>query len=263
VSVGAIFVATIVPGLLVAAVLMAMVYLISRMRGYGGDMPKATLSQRMSSVSLAIPALLLPVFIVGGVRFGMFTATEAGVMAFVYAILCGTFLYRKLTTRNFIEALREAVQDTVVIAIIIAVAAPFAWILAFEQVPQKIAQQLGVLVAQPTLLLLVILVFLLIVGLFMEMIAALVILVPILVPLVVAAGIDPIHFGIVIVMNLVIGALTPPLGVLVFTTARVGRADPAATFRAVIPFVLVLIGVLLVVAFVPALTMLPVSWFGP
>jgi TRAP-type C4-dicarboxylate transport system permease large subunit len=104
---------------------------------------------------------------------------------------------------------------------------------------------------------------LLIVGLFMEMIAALVILVPILVPLVVAAGVDPIHFGIVIVMNLVIGALTPPLGVLVFTTARVGGANQAETFRAVIPFVLVLIGVLLLVTFVPALTMLPVSWFGP
>ena len=263
VSVGAIFVATIVPGLLVAATLMVMVYLVSRIRGYGGDMPKASLSQRMSSVSLAIPALLLPVFIVGGVRFGMFTATEAGVMAFFYAILCGAFLYRKLTTRNLVEAIREAVQDTVVIAIIIAVAAPFAWILAFEQVPQKIALQLGTLVAQPTLLLLLILLFLLIVGLFMEMIAALVILVPILVPLVVAAGIDPIHFGIVIVMNLVIGALTPPLGVLVFTTARVGGANQAETFRAVIPFVLVLIGVLLLVAFVPALTMLPVSWFGP
>lgn len=263
VSVGAVFVATIVPGLMVAGTLMVMVYLVSRRRGYGGDMPKASLSQRMSSVSLAIPALLLPVFIVGGVRFGVFTATEAGVMAFMYALLCGTFLYRKLTTKNLVEAVREAVQDTVVIAIIIAVAAPFAWILAFEQVPQKIARELAVLVAQPTLLLLVILLFLLIVGLFMEMIAALVILVPILVPLVVAAGVDPIHFGIVIVMNLVIGALTPPLGVLVFTTARVGGANQAETFRAVIPFVLALIGVLLLVTFVPALTMLPVAWFGP
>jgi hypothetical protein len=112
VSVGAIFVATIVPGLLVAATLMAMVYLISRLRGYGGDMPKASLSQRMSSVSLAIPALMLPVFIVGGARFAMFTATEAGVMAFVYAILCGAFLCRKLTARNLLAAIREAVQDT-------------------------------------------------------------------------------------------------------------------------------------------------------
>jgi C4-dicarboxylate transporter DctM subunit len=95
------------------------------------------------------------------------------------------------------------------------------------------------------------------------MIASLVILVPILVPLIIAAGIDPIHFGIIIILNMVIGALTPPLGVLVFTTARVGGADQAATFRAVLPFIFVLIGVLLVISYVPALTLLPVQWFGP
>lgn len=263
VSVGAIFVATIVPGLMVAATLMIVVYIMSRKRGYGGDLPKTSLSQRMSSLGLAIPALILPVIIVGGVRFGVFTATEAGAIAFVYALLCGALLYRKLTARNLLEAVREAVFDTVVIVVIIATAAPFAWVLAFEQVPQKIAQQLSTLVAEPILLMLAINLFLLIVGLFMEMIASLVILVPILVPLVIAAGVDPIHFGIIIVMNLVLGALTPPLGVLVFTTARVGGANQTETFRAVIPFVLALIGVLLVVTFVPALTLLPVSWFGP
>jgi C4-dicarboxylate transporter DctM subunit len=102
-----------------------------------------------------------------------------------------------------------------------------------------------------------------VIGLFMEMIAALVILVPILVPLVVAAGVDPVHFGIVIILNMVIGALTPPLGVLVFTTARVGGADQAATFRAVLPFVGVMFVVLMLITNVPALTMLPVRWFGP
>jgi C4-dicarboxylate transporter DctM subunit len=104
---------------------------------------------------------------------------------------------------------------------------------------------------------------LLVVGLFMEMIASLVILVPILVPLVLAAGVDPVHFGIIIVMNLVIGALTPPLGVLVFTTARVGGANQTETFRAIIPFVLALIAVLLLVSFIPALSLLPVAWLGP
>ncbi|WP_353646301.1 TRAP transporter large permease subunit [Mesorhizobium sp. WSM2239] len=263
VSVGALFVATIMPGLLVAAALMLMVYFMSRRRGYGGDIPKATLRQRMSSLGLAIPALILPAIIVGGVRFGAFTATEAGAIAFVYALLCGFFLYRKLTPSNLLAAIRESVLDTIVIAIIIAAAAPFAWVLAFEQVPQKIAQELGLLVAHPPLLLLAVIVFLMIVGLFMEMIASLVILVPILVPLVVAAGMDPIHFGVVIVISLVIGALTPPLGVLVFTTARVGKANQTETFRAVVPFVLALIAVLLLVSYVPALTLVPVSWFGP
>jgi tripartite ATP-independent transporter DctM subunit len=263
VSVGALFVATIVPGLMVAVALMLAVYVMSRHRGYGGDVAKASARERLSSLAMAIPALILPLIIVMGVRFGVFTATEAGAIAFAYAIFCGALLYRQLTPTNLLAAIRESVFDTVLIVVIIATAAPFAWVLAYERVPQKIAQSMEALVATPWLLMLVLNVFLLIVGLFMEMIASLVILVPILVPLVVAAGIDPVHFGIVIVLNMVIGALTPPLGVLLFTTARVGGADQAATFRAAIPFTLVLIAVMMLIAYVPALTLLPVKWFGP
>lgn len=263
VSVGALFVATIVPGLLVAATLMVMVYVISRSRGYGGDIPKASGKQRIKAATLAIPALILPVIIVGGVRFGVFTATEAGAIAFLYALFCGAFLYRKLTVGNLSDAIRDAVFDTVVIVIIIAAAAPFAWVLAFERVPQQIAASLAVLLERPWLLMLAINAFLLFVGLFMEMIASLVILVPILVPLIILAGFDPITFGIVIVLNLVIGALTPPLGVLVFTTARAGGTNATETFRAIIPFVVSMIAVLLLVTFVPALTLLPVTYLGP
>lgn len=263
VSVGALFVATVVPGLLMALSLMATVYVMSRHRGYGGDLPKASLKQRLNSLAMAVPALILPLIIVMGVRFGVFTATEAGAIAFVYALFCGALLYRKLTPSNLLAAIRESVFDTVVIVVIIATAAPFAWVLAYEQVPQKIAQSMSVLVENPWLLMLTLNIFLLAVGLFMEMIASLVILVPILVPLVVAAGIDPVHFGVIIILNMVIGALTPPLGVLVFTTARVGGADQAATFRAVIPFTLVLIAVMLVISYIPAFTLLPVRWFGP
>ncbi len=263
VSVGALFVATIIPGLMIAGALMLTVYVMSRRRGYGGDLARASASERWSALGMALPALALPLLIVMGVRFGAFTATEAGAVAFVYAVLCGFLLYRKMTLRNLIAAIRESMLDMVLIVIIIAAAAPFAWVLAYEQVPQKIAASLGGLVDNPVLLQLALMVFLLVVGLFMEMIAALVILVPILVPLIIAAGLDPIHFGIVIVLNQVIGALTPPLGVLVFTTARVGGADQGATFRAVIPFTLVLIVVLMVIMFVPGLAMWPVKWFGP
>lgn len=263
VSVGALFVATLVPGLMVAAALMSVVYVISRLRGYGGDLPKASGRDRLRGLVLAIPALILPVLIVGGVRFGVFTATEAGAVAMIYALFCGAFLYRKLTGRNLVAAVRDAMMDTVVIVVIIAAAAPFAWVLAYERVPQRIAAGLAVLVERPWLLMLAINLFLLIVGLFMEMIAALVILVPILVPLIVLAGFDPITFGLVIVMNLVIGALTPPLGVLIFTTARAGGADQVATFRAVLPFIAAMLMVLMLVAFVPALTQAPLRWLGP
>lgn len=263
VSVGALFVRTIVPGLLVAAALMLTTYAISRRRGYGGDMARATGRARARAALIAVPALILPVVIVGGVRFGAFTATEAGTVAFVYALLCGALLYRRLTGSTLLAAVREGMFDTVVILTIIAAAAPFAWVLAFERVPQTLAEHLSGLVASPLLLLLAINGFLLVVGLFMEMIAALVILVPILVPIVVAAGVDPVHFGIVIVMNLVLGALTPPLGVLVFTTARVGEADVVATFRAILPFIVVLVAVLALITYVPALTLLPVQFLGP
>ncbi len=263
VSVGALFVATIVPGLMIAAALMLTVYVMSLIRGYGGDTPKASARERLTSLWLAVPALLLPLIIVMGVRLGIFTATEAGAIAFFYSILCGLFVYRKLSLSNFIAAIRESVLDTVVIVVIIAAAAPFAWVLAYEQVPQKIAQSMSVLIDNPWLLMLVLNIFMLLVGLFMEMIASLVILVPILVPLVVAAGIDPNYVGIIIVLNMVIGALTPPLGVLLFTTARVGGADQGKTVVAAVPFVMVLIVVMMIIAYVPAVTMVPVQWFGP
>lgn len=263
VSVGALFVATIVPGLLASASLMVVVYIVSRMRGYGGDAPRATGAERLEALARAAPALLLPVIIVGGVRFGVFTATEAGAIALVYAILCGVLFYRELTVRGFVAAIREATFDTVVIVIIIAAAAPFAWVLAAEQAPQKIAAALSVYASDPLVLLILINLFLLAVGLFMELIAAMVILVPILTPIVVAAGVDPVQFGVVLVLNLVIGALTPPLGMLVFTTARVGGADVIAVFRAIGPFVLALLAVLAMVTYVPALTLGPVRWLGP
>jgi C4-dicarboxylate transporter DctM subunit len=263
VSVGALFVATIVPGLMAASALAVVVYLVSRRCGYGADIQRSTGAQRLTALGSAVPALLLPLVIVGGVRFGVFTATEAGAIAFLFAIFCGKFVYRRLTAANFSEAIREAMFDTVAVAIIIAAAAPFAWILAAEQVPQKIAAALGALNANPLLLLLLINVFLLIVGLFMEMIAALVILVPILVPMVVAAGYDPIQFGIVLVLNLVIGALTPPLGMLVFITARVGKADVSSVFRAILPFLGALLVVLVLVTYVSTLSLGPLRWFGP
>jgi C4-dicarboxylate transporter DctM subunit len=147
--------------------------------------------------------------------------------------------------------------------VIIAAAAPFAWVLAAEQVPQKIAAAMSAFASDRITLLLLINLFLLVVGLFMEMIAAMVILVPILVPIIVAAGVDPVHFGIILVMNLVLGALTPPMGVLVFTTARVGGANVVRVFHAILPFIAALLVVLALVTYVPQLTLGPVRWLGP
>ena len=262
-SVGALFVAAIVPGLMLLAVLAIVVAVISRRRGYGADVERATGAERRAAFVSAMPALTLPVFIVGGVRFGIFTATEAGAIAVVYAIFCGVVLYRQLTPRNLLSGLREALQDTIAVMVIIATAAPFAWILAIEQAPQMVAASLGGIATNWVALILLLNVFLLLVGLIMEMIAAMVILVPIFVPLVTAAGIDPIQFGVVVVINLVIGALTPPLGMLIFTTARVGKTDVALVFRAVLPFLVGLVFVLLIVSLFPVFTVGVNRLIGP
>lgn len=262
-SVGALFVGTLVPGLLAAAALSTLVYVTARRRGYGKDTPRASRAERLNALWQAGPALVLPLVIVGGIRLGVFTATEAGAIAVVYALFCGLVIYRRMSGIALLTAARESLFDAVAVVVIIAAAAPFAWVLTVEQVPQTIAAGLSTLIGTPALLLLSINVFLLFVGLFIEMTAAMVILVPILVPIVKAAGIDVVHFGIVLVMNLVIGALTPPMGMLVFTTARVGQANVADVFRAVMPFALGLVAVLTLVTYVPALVQIPVRYLGP
>ncbi|MCG6882679.1 MAG: TRAP transporter large permease subunit [Silicimonas sp.] len=263
VSVGALFIATIVPGLLVALALSITLYIIALRSGYGAMAPKSSAGDRWRALLPALPALALPVLIVGGVRFGVFTATEAGAMAFVYAILCGTLVYRMLTVERFFTAFREATQDTIVVMFVVAAASPFAWVLASQQVPQTVGAALSSMAGSPQMLMLLIILLLLFIGLFMEMIAAMVIMVPVFVPVIMAAGLDPIQFGVVIVLSLVIGALTPPLGMLIFTTARVGQISPSEVFRAVIPFVAALIVVLLLVAFVPVISTGLLAMIGP
>jgi C4-dicarboxylate transporter DctM subunit len=262
-SVGALFVATIVPGLLVAGALMAVVFIVSIRKGYGRDVERATRHERMAALYRASPALLLPIGIVGGVRLGIFTATEAGAMAVFYGIAIGFLFYRQINLHALVDSVRESLQDIIAVMFIVAAASPFAWVLATEQAPQKMVAILGEVASEPVLLLLLTNIFLLIVGLIMELVAAMVILVPILVPIITAAGIDPIHFGIVLVINLVMGALTPPMGMLVFTTARVARASVAGVFYATVPFLLSIIAVLFLVTYVPALSLTLLKLIGP
>lgn len=262
-SVGALFVAAIVPGLIMASALAIVVHLMSLRKGFGRDTERATGAEKLASLWRALPALILPVIIVGGVRFGVFTATEAGAVAVLYALICGLFLYRQLEWRGLLRAMRESLLDTVAVMVIIAAASPFAWVLVTDQVPQRIAHELGILATSPMLLLLLLNIFLLFAGLIMEMIAAMVILVPIFIPIITAAGISPIHFGVVIVVNLVIGALTPPLGMLVFTTARVGNAPVVDVFKAIGPFLVGLIIALALITYFPALSLTLPALIGP
>jgi C4-dicarboxylate transporter DctM subunit len=251
VSVGALFAAGIFPGLLMAVALMLVVRWQAKRRGFEAGGAPATLAERGRALRDALPALLVPVLIVGGMRAGAFTASEAGAMCILYAVVIGKLAYRNFRWAELPGILREGFLDTVVIIMIVAAAAPFGWALGIERIPQLLAEQLGPLAQNPLLLLLVLNVFLLAVGLAMEFIASLVILVPILLPIVVKAGIDPVHFGVIVVMNLVLGALTPPLGVLVFATATIAKVRVNEVYREVWPFFWALIAVLALVTYVP------------
>ena len=263
VSVGALFVATVVPGLLMALTLSIVVHLTCVRRGIGEHGERASWPMRGSAALRALPALILPLVIVGGIRYGVFSATEAGAVAALYALACGTLIYRTADGASVLRALRESLAETATVMFVIAASAPFAFGLIIEQVPQKLAAALGTLSGNWILLLLALNVFLLFVGLAMEMIASMVILVPLLVPILKAANIDLVHFGIVMVANLCIGALTPPLAVLVFTAARVTDTPIHLAYRACRPFMAALLIWLAVISFVPALTLLPVKLFGP
>jgi tripartite ATP-independent transporter DctM subunit len=263
VSVGALFVATIVPGLLMALAMSIVVHVECIRRGIGERGTKSSWGARGGALKSAIPALVLPIIIVGGIRYGVFSATEAGAVAALYAVLCGVFIYRAATGASLLHALRESVAETATILVVIAASAPFAFALIIEQVPQKLAAAMATLTGSWVLLLLTLNVFLLFVGLAMEMIASMVILVPLLVPILKAANIDLVHFGVVMVANLCIGALTPPLAVLVFTAARVTDTPIHLAYRACRPFMVGLLIWLAIISFVPALSLVPVRLFGP
>jgi tripartite ATP-independent transporter DctM subunit len=262
VSVGALFVASIVPGLLMAAALSVVVHIETVRKGFGGSIERATGRERWNAFVFAVPALVLTLVIVGGIRYGAFTATEAGAVAALYSLLCGVLIYRS-DVASMWQATREALGETVAVMIIIAASTPFAFALVLEQVPQRLVTSMSAFSSNWVLLLLALNVFLLFVGLAMEMVASMVILVPIMIPLLKAANIDLVHFGVIIIGNLCIGALTPPLAILVFTAARVTDTPIHLAYRACRPFMVALLIWLAIITYIPALSLYPVKIFGP
>ncbi len=262
VSVGALFTATIVPGFLMAVTLSVVVHFECIRLKVGDRSERSSWYVRGNALRQALPALVLPVLIVGGIRYGVFSATEAGAVAVLYALICGLWIYRTAKIGSIMHAVRESLIETTTVLAVIAASAPFAYALIIEQVPQKMTLALSSLSSSWVLLLLAINLFLLFVGLAMEMIASMVILVPLLVPVLKSANIDLVHFGVIMVANLCIGALTPPLAVLVFTAAQVTNTPIHLAYRACWPFMIGLLLWLALISFVPALSLLPVSIFG-
>jgi len=254
VSVGQLFVAGLIPGLLMGLALMLMIFFLARRRGYQRD-AAFSWSVLWQTFKRAIPSLFTPIIIVGGIMTGVFTPTEAAIAAVVYALFLGGVVYRILTWRRLFQVSMETIETTAVILLIVAGASIFAWILTSNQVAQQVVGLLGPLADNPVATLIIINVVLIIVGCFMETIAAITILVPVLLPLAVASGVDPVHFGVIMILNLMIGLLTPPVGMVLYVLSRVSNIPFERCMRGTLPFLVPLIVALLMVTFIPALSM--------
>ncbi|PZN13125.1 MAG: hypothetical protein DIU63_15200, partial [Proteobacteria bacterium] len=225
VSVGAMFMAGILPGLLIAIGLSVIVYLSARRMNLPRS-ERAAGREVLSATVRAALALLAPVIIVGGIRGGIFTPTEAGAIAVVYVLLIGVLAYRALSLSAIYDALVRAAHATGTVLVILGASSIFAWIIADQRIGQELAETIRGLDLQPWMLLLVLNLIFFAVGMFLDPLPALVILVPVFLPMVKAIGMDPVHFGVMLVLNLVIGLCTPPVGALIYLTASIGNVSP-------------------------------------
>jgi len=254
VSIGQLFAAGLVPGLLMALALMVMVHVLAVRRGYPRDRTFAR-RELLGLFGRALLPLFAPVLIIGGIVFGIFTPTEAAVAAVVYTLLVGGLVFRTLDWRAVCSILVETAEITASILMIVASAALFAWVLTLNQVAVDLAGLLTGVTENPTLLLLLIMLLVFVVGFFLETIAAITILAPLVLPVALAAGIDPVHLGIVLVLNLMIGLLTPPVGMVLYVLAKVSRLKFEECVRATLPFLVPLVLVLLLLVVFPSVAL--------
>ncbi|MGF1735358.1 TRAP transporter large permease [Photobacterium satsumensis] len=253
-SVGALFLAGVVPALLCSVALMVMVYVIAKKKNYS-VYPRASMREICSSFKDASLALLTPVIIIGGIFSGIVTPTEAAVVASLYAMFLGFFVYKKLTVKKLIELIHETVNTSAVIGFLIGGVSLFGFLIIKEDIPMKAAELFLQVTDSPIVFLLMVSVMLFILGAFIETLALLLILIPILLPITVQLGIDPVHFGVVVVLNMMLGILTPPMGVSLFVVSKVGNIPYETLARSVIVFLIPLIAVLLAIIFFPQLVL--------
>jgi len=256
-SIGGLFLGGIIPGLMCAAALMITVYFIARGRNYP-NVPRATLGHVFYTFRRALVPLMTPVIIVGGIFGGIFSPTEAAVVAALYALFLGFVVYRELNVKILLAVIRDTVKHTAAVGLLIMGVSVFGYIMAREQVPQEIASLFLVWADSPLMFLLIVSAMLFVLGTFIETLAILLLIVPVLVPVALSFGIDPIHFGIVVIMNLMIGILTPPMGVALFVISSVAKIPFRDLAFGILPFLLPLVAVLLLIILFPSIaTFLP------
>lgn len=253
-SIGDLFVAGFLPGVLIAAGFMLISARAARQYDYPTE-PPMNGAERWRCFKHSIWALMMPVIIIFGIRMGVFTPTEGGVVAAVYAIVIGRFVYRELEWRDFPDIFAEATSNTAVISFLIATASLFGWLLANEEIPQQISETILSLSDNKYMILLMINLLLLAVGMFLDSGPAIILLVPVLVPVAQSLDVNLTQFGLMMVINLTIGLLTPPVGTALYVASNISKVPLARLSGAVLPFIGVMLAVLMLITYVPQLTL--------
>lgn len=261
VSIAGLFVGGYVPALIFAVGIVIVLRAVAIRLGIPVE-SRSSWRERLVSAKSSIAALVTPFIIMGGILSGMVTPTEAGALAAAYAFVISAFVYRELSLNDFIQALLGTAVTTGVVMLVVAVASTFAWILAFESVPAMLASAMVSIFNEPWTLMLVTVVFLLVIGMVLDTVSALVIVTPILVPTALAMGMDPLFVGLIIVIALSLGVATPPVGVVLFVTARIAETTMEAVSRAILPFLAVLVALLLLMALMPEVLLAVPRLFG-
>jgi tripartite ATP-independent transporter DctM subunit len=260
VSVSKLFMAGIAPGLMMGVAIAFTWWLVARKEG-NTPPPKASWAQRVSAFRQATWALVLPIIVLVGLRFGVFTPTEAAVVAAVYALLVSTLVYRELKWRDLYGVFASAAKTTAVVMFLVAAAMVSSWLITIAQIPAQLVTLLQPLLDDPKLLMFAIMVIVMLVGTAMDMTPTILILTPVLMPVVKAAGIDPVYFGVLFIMNNAIGLVTPPVGTVLNVVAGVGKLKMDAVTRGVLPFMIAEFALLFLFVLFPQLVTVPAKWF--
>jgi C4-dicarboxylate transporter, DctM subunit len=249
-SVGDMFMAGVIPGVIITASLLISAYFVSKRKGYIG-VEKSSVRDTAKAFYQAILSLLMPIIVLGGIYGGVFTPTEAAVIAVAYSFIIGVFVYREIKLKDLPKIFKESAVTTAIVMIIISSAGLFSFVLNGLKIPELVSENFLGITTNIYVFIILVNVFLLIVGMFMEAAAAILIFVPILLPIATALGMDPIHFGIIVVVNLAIGLITPPVGINLFVATQISKIRIEQISKAIIPFVIILFVDVLIISLIP------------
>lgn len=259
ISIKNLFLGGIVPGIMMGMTLVFVWSLLVRKEKLEVA-PKASRAEKIAAFKDGIWALFLPIIIIGGIRFGIFTPTEAAVVAAVYAIFVSTFIYREMSWKGFYNILLTAGRSTAMVMFLVGCAMVAAWLITVAQLPQQLAELLGPLVESPRLLMAVIMLLVLCVGMVMDLSPTILILVPLLMPIIKVAGIDPVYFGLMFVINCSIGLITPPVGTVLNVVCGVGRVPMSAAVKGILPFISAYLVLLAIFVAFPSIIIVPMQF---